>query len=59
MNDFFSLLADMGNPDPPFVQSGDVYDLLYTEPSDQMCTNSVADFIVRADSDEESESTVL
>lgn len=50
----------MGNPDPPFVQSGDVYDgLLYTEPSDQMCTNSVADFIVRADSDEESESTVL
>ncbi|XP_055509617.1 rho GTPase-activating protein 44-like isoform X6 [Leucoraja erinacea] len=50
---------NLGNPDPPFVQSGDVYDLLYTEPSDQMCTNSVADFIVRADSDEESESTVL
>lgn len=55
-----SMSTDMGNPDPPFVQSGDVYDgLLYTEPSDQMCTNSVADFIVRADSDEESESTVL
>ncbi|XP_032899929.1 rho GTPase-activating protein 44 isoform X5 [Amblyraja radiata] len=54
-----SMSTDTGNPDPSFVQSGEVYDLLYTEPSDQMCTNSVADFIVRADSDEESESTVL
>ncbi|XP_078257091.1 rho GTPase-activating protein 44-like isoform X2 [Rhinoraja longicauda] len=54
-----SMSTDMGNPDSSFVQSGEVYDILYTEPSDQMCTNSVADFIVRADSDEESESTVL
>ncbi|XP_069785666.1 rho GTPase-activating protein 44 isoform X6 [Narcine bancroftii] len=54
-----SMSTDMGNPDPPFVQSVEVYDMLYTEPSDQMCTNSVANFSVRADSDEESESTVL
>ncbi|XP_051888732.1 rho GTPase-activating protein 44 isoform X4 [Pristis pectinata] len=54
-----SMSTDMGNPDPSFIQSVEVYDMLYTEPSDQMCTNSVADFRVRADSDEESESTVL
>ncbi|XP_072098270.1 rho GTPase-activating protein 44 isoform X4 [Mobula birostris] len=54
-----SMSTDMGDPDPSFVQSVEVYDMLYTEPSDQMCTNSVADFRVRADSDEESESTVL
>ncbi|XP_072882013.1 rho GTPase-activating protein 44 isoform X2 [Hemitrygon akajei] len=54
-----SMSTDMGDPDSSFVQSVEVYDMLYTEPSDQMCTNSVADFRVRADSDEESESTVL
>ncbi|XP_062930367.1 rho GTPase-activating protein 44-like isoform X5 [Mobula hypostoma] len=54
-----SMSTDMGDPDPSFVQSVEVYDMLYTEPSDQMCTNSVADFRVKADSDEESESTVL
>ncbi|XP_059804725.1 rho GTPase-activating protein 44-like isoform X8 [Hypanus sabinus] len=54
-----SMSTDMGDPDSSFVQSVEVYDMLYSEPSDQMCTNSFADFRVRADSDEESESTVL
>uniref|UniRef100_UPI00398F87DF rho GTPase-activating protein 44 isoform X5 n=1 Tax=Pristiophorus japonicus TaxID=55135 RepID=UPI00398F87DF len=54
-----SMSTDIGNPDPSFVQSVEVHDALYTEPSDQMCTDSVADSIARADSDEESESTVL
>ncbi|XP_067860364.1 rho GTPase-activating protein 44 isoform X2 [Heptranchias perlo] len=54
-----SMSTDIGNPDPSFVQSVEVHDALYTESSDQMCTNSMADSRVRADSDEESESTVL
>ncbi|XP_067860370.1 rho GTPase-activating protein 44 isoform X7 [Heptranchias perlo] len=54
-----TLRKDIGNPDPSFVQSVEVHDALYTESSDQMCTNSMADSRVRADSDEESESTVL
>ncbi|XP_038633981.1 rho GTPase-activating protein 44 isoform X17 [Scyliorhinus canicula] len=54
-----SMSTDIDNPDPSFVQSVELHDALYTESSDQICTNSVADSRIRADSDEESESTVL
>ncbi|XP_038633974.1 rho GTPase-activating protein 44 isoform X10 [Scyliorhinus canicula] len=54
-----TLRKDIDNPDPSFVQSVELHDALYTESSDQICTNSVADSRIRADSDEESESTVL
>ncbi|XP_072414462.1 rho GTPase-activating protein 44 isoform X13 [Chiloscyllium punctatum] len=54
-----SMSTDIDNPDPSFIQSVELHDALYTESSDQICTNSVADSGIRADSDEESESTVL
>ncbi|XP_048411036.1 rho GTPase-activating protein 44-like isoform X9 [Stegostoma tigrinum] len=54
-----SMSTDIDNPDPSFIQSVELHDALYTESSDQICTNSVADCRIRADSDEESESTVL
>ncbi|XP_078426796.1 rho GTPase-activating protein 44 isoform X7 [Cetorhinus maximus] len=54
-----SMSTDIDNPDPSFVQSVELHDALYTESSDEICTNFVADSRIRADSDEESESTVL
>ncbi|XP_078081567.1 rho GTPase-activating protein 44-like isoform X3 [Mustelus asterias] len=54
-----SMSTDIDNPDPSFVQSVELHDALYTESSDQICTNSGADCRIRADSDGESESTVL
>ncbi|XP_060700223.1 rho GTPase-activating protein 44-like isoform X3 [Hemiscyllium ocellatum] len=54
-----TLRKDIDIPDPSFIQSVELHDALYTESSDQICTNSVADSGIRADSDEESESTVL
>ncbi|XP_060700227.1 rho GTPase-activating protein 44-like isoform X6 [Hemiscyllium ocellatum] len=54
-----SMSTDIDIPDPSFIQSVELHDALYTESSDQICTNSVADSGIRADSDEESESTVL
>ncbi|XP_042198477.1 rho GTPase-activating protein 44 isoform X4 [Callorhinchus milii] len=55
-----SMSTDTSDPDASFGKSVELDAALHTDPSDHTCTNSVADSDeIRADSDEESESTVL